>query len=62
MLDYYAHATGTSVILERLAALSPSMLACQHGSAFRGDGAGLLRELAARMEAGSAVASAGSTR
>jgi flavorubredoxin len=46
MLDYYAHATSTSAILERLASLQPSMLACQHGSAFRGDGAALLRELA----------------
>jgi hypothetical protein len=62
MLDYYAHATGTSIILERLAGLRPSMLACQHGSAYRGDGAALLRELAARIQAGSAVASAGSTQ
>ena len=49
-LDYYAHATSTSVILERLAALRPSMLACQHGSAYRGDGAALLRELANTVE------------
>jgi flavorubredoxin len=62
MLDYYAHATGTSVILERLASLSPSMLACQHGSAFRGDAAALLRELATRIQAGSAVATARATR
>ena len=32
--------------------LKPSMLACQHGSAYRGDGAALLRELAARLERG----------
>ena len=44
-MDYYAHATSTSTILERLAKLQPSMLACQHGSAYRGDGAALLREL-----------------
>jgi flavorubredoxin len=50
MMDYYAHATSTSAILERLAGLSPSMLACQHGSAYRGDGAALLRELAATIE------------
>jgi hypothetical protein len=28
------------------------MLACQHGSAYRGDGAALLRELAATIERG----------
>jgi flavorubredoxin len=50
MMDYYAHATSTSAILARLADLDPSMLACQHGSAYRGDGAALLRELAARLE------------
>lgn len=49
-MDYYAPGTGTGVILERLAALGPTMLACQHGSAYRGDGAALLRELAARLE------------
>jgi len=42
MMEYYAHATSTSLILERLAELGPSMLACQHGSAYRGDGALLL--------------------
>jgi len=52
MMDYYAHATATSVILERLASLRPSMLACQHGSAYRGDGAALLRELAGTIEGG----------
>ena len=50
MMDYYAHATSTSAILERLAGFQPSMLACQHGSAYRGDGAALLRELAAAIE------------
>ena len=50
MMDYYAHATSTSAIFERLADLHPSMLACQHGSAYRGDGAALLRELSAILE------------
>jgi hypothetical protein len=50
MMDYYAHATRTSATLERLAELRPSMLACQHGSAFRGDCAALLRELAGTLE------------
>ena len=49
-LDYYAHSTNTAAILERLAELNPAMLACQHGSAYRGDGAGLLRELAGVLE------------
>jgi flavorubredoxin len=56
MMDYYAHATNTSAILERLAGLRPAMLACQHGSAYRGDGAALLRELATTLVgAGGAV-------
>ncbi len=50
MMDYYAHATSTTAILERLAGLDPTLLACQHGSAYRGDGAALLRELAATIE------------
>jgi flavorubredoxin len=50
MMDYYAHARSTSTVLERLAALRPTTLACQHGSAYRGDGAALLRELAATLE------------
>jgi flavorubredoxin len=54
MMDYYAHATSTSAILGRLADLRPAMLACQHGSAYRGDGAALLRELAATIESGNA--------
>ena len=49
MLEYYAQAPNTPVILERLAALQPTTLACQHGSAYRGDGAALLRELAAAI-------------
>jgi len=52
MMDYYAHSTSTSATLDRLARLQPSMLACQHGSAYRGDGAALLRELAATIEKG----------
>lgn len=50
MMDYYAHAASTAVTFERLAGVHPSMLACQHGSAYRGDGAALLRELAATLE------------
>jgi flavorubredoxin len=45
-MDYYAHAPQTSATLERLAREQPQVLACMHGSAWRGDGAGLLRALA----------------
>lgn len=48
-LDYFAHSADTRTQLERLAALKPQTLACMHGSAWRGDGAGLLRELAGRV-------------
>jgi flavorubredoxin len=47
MLDYYAHASRTAPILSRLAGLQPTLLACQHGSAYRGDGAALLGQLSA---------------
>ena len=50
LMDYYAHAVSTTPILERLASLGPAMLACQHGSAYRGDGAALLRELSNTIE------------
>ena len=51
-MDYFAHAPGTGAILERLAAEMPKTLACMHGSAWRGDGAALIRALAASLEAG----------
>ncbi len=44
-LDYFAHAVNTRQMLERLAAEQPGTLACMHGSAWRGDGAALLRAL-----------------
>jgi flavorubredoxin len=44
-MDYYAHAPQTRNTLERLAALEPTTIACMHGSAYRGDGAKLLRAL-----------------
>lgn len=55
MMDYYAHATNTSAILGRLADLKPATLACQHGSAYRGDGAALLRHLADTLERASVM-------
>lgn len=50
-MDYFAHAKSTRVMLERLAATKPATLACMHGSAWRGDGAALLRALADSLEA-----------
>ena len=48
-MDYYAHTPETAVILERLAGERPQTLACMHGSAWRGDGAALLRALSAAV-------------
>ena len=48
-MDCYAHSPDTGRLLERLAATSPTTLACTHGPAWRGDGAALLRRLASRL-------------
>ncbi len=48
-MDYYAHSPATGPLLERLANTAPTTLACMHGAAWRGDGAGLLRSLASRL-------------
>jgi flavorubredoxin len=45
-MDYWAHSPNTREALERLAAEKPTTLACMHGSAWRGDGAALLLQLA----------------
>jgi flavorubredoxin len=45
-MDYYSHSPDTQAMLERLAGQRPEVLACMHGSAWRGDGAALLRSLA----------------
>jgi flavorubredoxin len=45
-MDYYAHAPQTAATLEKLAREQPRVLAVMHGSAWRGDGAALLRALA----------------
>ena len=47
--DYYTHAPRTGELLEKLAGLRPATLACMHGAAWKGDGARLLRELAAAL-------------
>jgi hypothetical protein len=48
-MDYFAHSPQTGVSLAKLAELGPETLACMHGSSWRGDGAALIRELAARV-------------
>jgi flavorubredoxin len=53
-MDYYAHAPQTATTLERLAREQPQTLACMHGSAWRGDGASLLRALARSLADGRA--------
>jgi flavorubredoxin len=50
-IDYFAHANNTRELLEKLAAAQPTTLACMHGSAWRGDGAKLLRALADSLAA-----------
>jgi flavorubredoxin len=49
-MDYFAHAPSTRAQLDRLAHEAPTTLACMHGSAWRGDGARLLRDLATVLE------------
>lgn len=50
-MDYFAHAKNTTVMLERLASTKPETLACMHGSAWRGDGSKLLRDLGIALSA-----------
>lgn len=50
-MDYFSHTKNSGVMLERLASTNPSTLACMHGSAWRGDGAKLLRALADELAA-----------
>jgi flavorubredoxin len=48
-MDYYAHAPNSAALLDGLAALGPTTLACMHGAAWQGDGAALLRALGERL-------------
>ena len=57
-MDYYAHAPHTAATLEKLAREQPQVLAVMHGSAWRGDGAALLRALARSVVRPAAVAQA----
>ncbi len=44
-MDYYAHSRGARPLVDKLVATEPRVLACMHGSAYRGDGAAMLRAL-----------------
>ncbi len=57
-MDYYAHAPHTAAVLERHVREQPQVLACMHGSAWRGDGAALLRGLAQALGARPVAAAA----
>lgn len=50
-MDYFSHTKNARAMLERLASTRPTTLACMHGSAWRGDGAVLLRGLADALTA-----------
>jgi flavorubredoxin len=50
-MDYFSHTKHLGDLIEKLASTSPTTLACMHGSAWRGDGAALLRALGAALSA-----------
>ena len=49
-MDYYSHTKHVRLLLSHLASAKPTTLACMHGSAWQGDGAGLLGALAAGLD------------
>jgi flavorubredoxin len=51
-LDYFSQTRQVHVLAEKLARTSPQILACMHGSAWKGDGGSLLRQLAGRLAGG----------
>lgn len=53
-MDYFSHSINTPQLIEHLASELPDTLACMHGSAWRGDGANLLRSLGERLVGNSA--------
>jgi len=50
-MDYFSHTRNANELLEKLASKNPETLACMHGSAWRGDGAALIRALADSLSA-----------
>jgi len=57
-MDYFAHAPNTAALIAKLAATNPKTLACMHGSAWTGDGSGLLLQLSDALTATKAAAAA----
>jgi flavorubredoxin len=49
-MDYFSHTKNANAMLEKLASANPKTLACMHGSAWRGDGGALLRDLAKELD------------
>jgi flavorubredoxin len=47
----YAPVRNAAAVLDKLASTEPALLACMHGSSYRGDGAALLRQLGAALGA-----------
>ena len=50
-MEYYSNPRSAAAQLERLATSEPALLACMHGSSYRGDGAAALRSLAKILSA-----------
>ena len=48
-MDYYAHSADTPTLIDKLAELAPSRLACMHGSAWKGDGRAMLKSLGSAL-------------
>ncbi len=48
-MDYFAYGKDAPALMEKLARLEPDVLACMHGSAWSGDGAGMLRQLSTAL-------------
>jgi flavorubredoxin len=49
--DYFSHSRHAPALIEKLARLEPKVLACMHGSAWKGDGGTMLRNLGAALAA-----------
>lgn len=50
-MDYFSHSANAPALIDKLANLRPELLACMHGSAWSGDGAGHLRKLGQALAA-----------
>lgn len=50
-MDYFSATKNVGALIEKVASTNPKTLACMHGSAWRGDGAAILRELGRRLDA-----------